>query len=385
MKNLAEQKKEFFKRAYGLFIHYGVYSIYGRGEWMFFHERRTNEDYFQVLPQYQPKKEYARQWVELAKRGGMKYAVLTTRHHEGVFIGDEILREFAEACRENGLGVGFYYSVADWSDPDYCAGPKHPESWERFVQKTHRQVKEIMADYGKVDYLFYDGCPPPETWRLQELHKEIRAMQPDMLISRCIDDTDLISCEQHSGGGVGLWESCYTLNNSWAFNQFDGEWKSPKKVAEMLSTNRHNGGNFLLNVGPRADGSVQQEAIDVIEKVGDWVKANEEALYDIEPHPFNYLDQEISTGNGENAYIRLTREYGPERRICGIGNKIKRISILSTGEELKFDQKEDVITVQIPKDQNGELWRFLKLELEGKPFGIGNPKRPDCNIKTTGE
>jgi len=317
----------------------------------------------------------------------MKYAVLTTRHHEGYFIGDELLREFVSACRKNGLGVGFYYSVADWSDPDYCAGPDSPETWERFVQKTHRHIREIMTGYGRIDYLFYDGCPPPETWRLKELHREIRAIQPEMLISRCSEDTDLKSCEGHANGDPdNLWESCYTLNKSWGYNKFDHEWKSPFQVASMLSDNRHNGGNLLLNVGPMADGSIQPEAVRIIETVGGWVRRNREALFNVEPHPFHYFDREITTSHGNTAYMRLIREYGPQRRICGIGNQVRKISFLDTGKELAFTQKKDIITLtDLPPAEADALPRMLKLELDGPPAGIRNPMLPDCTIKTTGE
>ena len=218
---------------------------------MFLERRNPKEYYRDALPGFRPEKGCARKWVELAVRGGMKYAVLTTRHHEGYFIGEKILHEFAGACREHGLGVGFYYSVADWSDPDYRGGPASRESWERFVSGTHRRIRELMTGYGKIDYLFYDGCPPPGTWRLRELHREIRALQPEMLVSRCGEDTDLKSCEGHANGDPnGIWESCYSLQSGgWGYCKDSPVDKTPCLVAEMLSNNRHNGGNLLLHIG----------------------------------------------------------------------------------------------------------------------------------------
>ena len=385
--SLEEKKKIFHDWAYGLFIHYGVYSVYGRGEWMMYFERRDPEEYFsKALPQFHPTYENGHYWAELAKRFAMRYAVLTTRHHEGYFIGDEVIRGFVDGCRENRLGVGLYYSVADWSDPDYCKGPKSPESWERFVQKTHRQIKQIMTDYGRIDYLFYDACPPAATWRVKELHQEIRAMQPGLLISRCGADNDLKSCERHNNGAPeGIWETCDSVNGSWSCNQFDHKWKSAKQLVELFSTNRHNGGNLLLSIGPKADGSVQPEAIRILDEAADWIRANEEALFEVEPHPFDYHDKEITTSRGNIAYLRPTRYYGPVLRVCGIGNKVKRISWLTTGEEVRFEQNHDCIELfNMPPEPEG-MPRMLKIELEGLPFGVPNPMKPDCNINIYGE
>lgn len=385
---IAEKKRIFSRWGYGLFIHYGLYSTYGLGEWMMFLERRDAGEYYrEAQPRFKPRKGCAKEWVELAVKGGMRYAVLTTRHHEGYFVGEELLHEFVDACRAHELGVGFYYSVADWSDTDYCAGPRIPESWERFIRKTHRQIREIMTGYGKIDYLFYDGCPPPETWRLKELHQEIRAIQPEMLISRCFEDVDLKSCEGHANGDPErLWESCYTMQPCWGYNKNEPVNKTSTQVAQMLSDNRHNGGNLLLNIGPMADGTVPPDQREIIETVGKWVKTNQEALFDVEPHPFQYYDREITTSNGDIAYMRLIRMYGPERRIGGIGNRIRRITFLDSGREIMFQQKDDVVTLYgMPEISRNDMPRFIRIELDGPPVGIRNPKNPDCYIKTTGE
>lgn len=387
---LEEKKKVFFKWGYGLFIHYGLYSVHGLGEWVMYKERRNVEEYYrEALPHFAPKKGCAREWVNHAKRCGMKYAVFTTNHHEGYFLGEELIREFTDACRENGLGVGLYYSVEDWSDPAFSLGPSG-KGWPAFVERTHRQIKHIMTQYGKIDYLFYDGCPPPATWGMHELHKEIRAIQPEMLISRCPEDNDLKSCEQHSNGSaINIWESCYTLNDNWGYHKFDDNWKSAEDVIKLLFVNRHNGGNLLLNAGPMADGTIQPEVVSIMEEVGEWLKANGEAVYDIVPHPFDYHDQEFSTGHDNNAYIMLTREFlGPKCKICGVGNKVKKISILGTGEEIAFEQAPEIITLTglVPQPK-GNLPRIIKLELDGAPSGIRNPFRldPGVKIKTTGE
>jgi len=146
---------------------------------------------------------------------------------------------------------------------------------------------------------------------------------------------------------------------------------------------RHNGGNLLLNVGPRPDGSIQPQAVEILRNVGAWLKLNGEAVYDIAPHPFNYKDQEISVGRGNTAYIMLTRDWnGVLRKICGIDNKIKSISLLATGEKIAFEQKADIIRLTgLPERKDDELPRILKLELDGAPVGIHNPMWPENNFR----
>lgn len=378
-----KSKSEFANLGYGMFIHYGLYSIYGRGEWVMSQERMTNEEYFSVVPQFRNDPAFAEQWVKLAAESGMRYAVLTTRHHDGYFIGKDLVRSFCDSCRKHGLKVGLYYSVGDWSDFDFRAGAAGP-NWERFVRKTHRQLNELMSDYGEVDYLFYDGCPDPASWRAKELHAELRRLQPGLLIScRCGLEEDVYSSEQHSGAHNGTWESCYTLNGSWGYNPHDLHWKTPEEVISLLMKIRHNGGNLLLNVGPRPDGSIQPEAIEILRKVAQWLRLNGEAVYDVEPHPFNYKDQEFSVGRGNTVYIMLTRDWdGVLRKICGIGNKVKSISLLATGENITFEQQADIIRLTgLPGRKNGGFPRILKLELEGSPFGIHNPMWPENDFR----
>jgi len=375
---LMNAKERFHDFAYGMFIHYGLYTLYARGEWVMSKERMTNEEYFNVIPQFKNHGALAEEWVGTAARMGMRYAVLTTRHHDGYFIGDELVRSFCDSCRKHGLGIGLYYSVGDWSDLDFRGGVNAP-NWSRFVEKTHRQLKALMTDYGPVDYLFYDGCPPPQSWKAAELHRELRHLQPGLLISsRCGLEEDVASSEQHSGAHAGLWESCYTLNDSWGYNRYDHHWKTPEKIIELLMTLRHNGGNLLLNVGPDPSGRIGEPEIDILDRVKSWLDRNGEAVYKVIPHPFNYKDQEISVANGNTAYIQLQADYrGPERMICGIGNRIREITLLSNGEKIGFVQDADKLILNgLPFKKEGDFPRVLKLELDGVPFGIHNPMWP---------
>ena len=376
---------------YGMFIHFGLYSIIGRGEWVMCNERIPFKEYSKLAHKFHPRENCTREWVELAKNNGMKYACLTTRHHDGfclfdtattdynsvkTYCGRDLVKEFVDECRQAGIGVGIYYSVGSWEDQGFIAGMDNKELWNSFVEKDHTQLRELMSNYGQVDYLFYDGCPPPKTWNATGINAEIRELQPEILISsRCGTKEDVFSSEKHLGAHPGkLWESCFTLNESWGYNRFDKEWKSPLQIVKMLTSAAHNGGNFLLNIGPKADGSVQPEAINIIEDVGKWLTVNGDAVYETEPSPFNYLDQEISTAKGNIVYITLQTDFGPEKVITGIGNKVNSILLLETNKYIDFIQDNDRIFLKgLSYTKLDEPLRVLKLELDGLPYGLSNP------------
>jgi alpha-L-fucosidase len=383
--------KQFQKWRYGLFIHYGLYSIPGRGEWVMCKERIPFEEYAKLADNFNPDKDCARHWIQTAKNNGMKYACLTARHHDGFCLfdtattdynsvktacGRDLVREYVDACNDAGLGVGIYYSVGSWESRGFIAGIEDEKLWADFVGEDHAQLRELMSNYGRVDYLFYDGCPPPASWKASEINAEIRRLQPDILISsRCGLEEDVASSENHLGAHPDkLWESCFTLNNSWGCNRFDNEWKSATQVVKMLTIAAHNGGNLLLNVGPEPDGRIQSEALDVLEAVGKWLTTNGEAVYGTQCSPFNYLDQEVSTSNGNFVYIALHGDYGPERIITGIGNKVCSITLLDNHKKIAYRQEHDRIFLDgLDYPDENVLPRVLKLELEELPTGIPNP------------
>lgn len=375
-----------------MFIHYGLYSLLGRGEWAMLNERIPPEEYKKLANNFNPKNLNIENWSVLARESGMRYMCLTARHHEGFALWDtgasdftsaktacgrDLVKEYVDACRKHNLRVGLYYSVADWNDPGFVAGPKKdPEGWKRFVEIAHTQLVELMSRYGKIDYLFYDGCPPPEAWGCAEINRQIRGLQPEILISdRCQMDEDVKSAEQRTFADPGkLWESCYTLNRSWGYNCGDRNWKSIPEILRLLATCAHNGGNFLLNVGPCADGSIQPEALERLQNVGLWLKKNGEAIYGTAPHPFDYADQKISTSNGNNAYIMLISYHGGNTTVSGIANNVKSAYVLSTGERINFAQKGNRVFLHgLPANAPDPYMTVVSLSLDKKPKGAANP------------
>jgi len=389
MKN---SNKNWFRQArYGMFIHYGLYSLLGRHEWAMCYERIPFNDYRKLADRFNPEKLNMNYFAKLAWDSGMRYMCLTTRHHEGFALWDtrvsdfnsvkthcgrDFVKEYVDACRKHGLHVGLYYSVADWGDEGFVAGPKkNPSGWRNFVSIAHQQLIELMTNYGKIEYLFYDGCPPPDTWGSREINSEIRRLQPGILISdRCGTEEDVKSAEQYTIGDPGkLWENCMTINQSWGYNYGDTNWKGPRDIIHTLMTCAHNGGNLLLNVGPRADGTIQKEAAAVLRKIGKWLKENGEAVYGTEPHPFSYADQKLSTSKENTVYIALHFYHGPETIIAGIGNKVKSVRLLSDGRNIAYRQEGNrVFCTGLPETPPDLFFSVLKMELDGKPKGVPN-------------
>lgn len=382
--------ERFRNNRFGMFIHYGLYSLLNRREWAMYYERIPVAEYRKLAEQFHPETLDVADWVKLAKETGAKYICLTTRHHEGFCLFDtaltdfnsvktaakrDFVREFVDACRAQDIRPALYYSVADWSDAGYTGGPeKSPVEWRRYVETALAQLRELMSNYGVIDYLFYDGCPDPADWGAKEINAELRKLQPDLLISdRCQLDEDVASSENHTGSHNKPWECCMSTNNSWGCNYGDIYWKRASDIVNTLATCMHNGGNFLLNMGPLADGSVQHKDRILFEEVGGWVERNKEAVFGTLPNPFNFCDQKLSCYCGTIAYTAYYFWHGPETVIAGVGNQVKRVRLLATGEQIVFRQSgARVMLVGLP-EMRPDILPVIAMELDGAPRGVENP------------
>jgi alpha-L-fucosidase len=348
-----------------------------------------------LADRFNPDKLDIADWVKAAKRTGMKYMCLTTRHHDGFSLFDtsvsdynsvktaarrDFVREFVSACRKEEIRPALYYSVADWSDRGYTEGPeKNPEGWKRFAEIAHAQLKELMTNYGPIDYLFYDGCPTPDSWGAAEINCELRRLQPELLISdRCQLDEDVASSENHLGAHDKPWECCMTTNGSWGCNFGDIHRKSSYELVKALATCMHNGGNFMLNLGPLADGSIPVEDRRLFEEIGCWVSRNGEAVYGTKANPFNYHDKKLSCYREKTVYTALHFYHGPENVIAGVGNKVNSVRLLADNRKIKFKQIDDrVMLTGLPKKWP-DILPVVALELDSVPQGIKNPY--DCGL-----
>ena len=296
----------FDEARFGMFIHWGIYAVPADGEWYMNRKKMPASEYNKFADSFkQPASFSPEEWVKLAVKAGMRYAVLTTRHHDGFclfdtkttdfnafkYTGRDYVREFADACRRHGIRVGFYYSIMNWQFDHSPKGVFNQKVWDAQVECTHAALKELMANYGKVDLLWYDGCGAPgacdgeamnRMWRTKELNAMVRRLQPGIIINdrSCMpeDYSTPEQCVTPPAPGR-RWESCMTLNGSWGYRATDANWKSPDTVWRLLLHCCRFGGNYLLNIGPRADGSVPEESVRILTEVGERVRACSDGIY----------------------------------------------------------------------------------------------------------
>ena len=402
-KSLVTSRTRWFNEArFGIFIHWGIYSIPARGEWVMHVERIPAREYARFAEEFNPDRFNADEWVSLAKEAGMKYMVLTTRHHDGYSLFDskvsdftsvktkakrDFVAEYVQACRRAGMRIGFYYSLLDWRWPAYFNGPlKDPEDWAKLVQYAHNQVKELCTQYSKIDILWYDGEWIPEIrhnrtlieqgkspeigrcWRSKELNTMVRKLQPHTIINnRSGLPEDFDTPEQHiSPSETGrLWESCMTINDNWGYSAGDHNWKTTRQLIHNLVRCASGGGNFLLNVGPKPNGTIPEPPVERLKEIGKWMKVNGEAIYGTGQAPFGGGMVGLTTAKDSIVYLHVLRWVGEEICIAGVKDKVNEAYILVTGKKVNVIQKgERLFLRNLPQKAPDDYDSVIVLKLE---------------------
>ena len=370
-----EQRMKWWHDAkFGMFIHWGLYSVIGQHEWAKEQEGIPIPQYEVLAKHFKPKPNAAREWARVAKAAGQRYMVMTTKHHEGFCNfdtkltdynavkqgpGRDLVREFVEAGRAEGLHVGFYYSLMDWHHPDGAKCKTDEAARRRFVDYTHGLIRELLTNYGKIDVLWYDVAWPLDAqgWESEKMNQMVFELQPEIIVNnRNKLEGDFSTPEQHIQASEAgrAWETCMTLNDSWGFNRYDDAWKSPKTIVDNLATVAKGGGNYLLNIGPEPDGSVPPASVEVLEKVGAWLQSNGDAFYGTDRGSFSTNPNANFTRHGNTLYIlqrfwpghtpaaEWVNFFQPEAVIAIGGLKAKALSakVLKTGQPIKFTQDE---------------------------------------------
>ncbi len=387
---------------FGMFIHWGLYSVIGQHEWAKEVEGIPIPQYELLAKHFHPKTNAARDWAKLAKAAGQKYMVMTTKHHEGFCHWDtkltdycapkqgpgrDLVREFVDAARAEGLRVGFYYSLMDWHHPDGATCKTDLAARKRFVEYTHGLIRELLTNYGKIDVLWYDVDWPltAAEWESERMNKMVFELQPEIIVNdRNGLEGDFGTPEQEIRAAKSgrAWESCMTLNDSWGFNRGDDGWKTPKVIVSNLAECARGGGNYLLNIGPKPDGSIPEESVTVLETVGKWLETNGKAIYDTERGEFSWNSNAQYTRRGNTLYIHQQYWPGhtpaaewvpffqPEAVIAIGGLKSKALSakILKTGQQIQFTQDEWTLRVTgLPVQAPDQPATVIEVECDAEP------------------
>lgn len=354
---------------FGMFIHFGIYSAIGRHEWSQSLECIPKEEYEQYANRFCPKLGAPREWAKMAKAAGMKYMVLTTRHHEGFSLWDskvnpfnsvnygphrDIVREFVDACREFGLRIGFYSSLMDWHHPDAWRCAFDNDARARFLDYIEALNTELLTNYGKIDILWYDVSRPLEGWAGWDSlarNQRMRALQPDIIINdRSQLPEDFGTPEEHIDTKDNRdWEACMTFNGlSWGYldsRQATPYSYTPQRIIQMLRDVSSKGGNLLLNIGPAADGSVPLDAVEPLTKVGKWLEENGEAVYGRKTRVpewgkvANGICACTASGDGKTYYVWNWIWPAGGQMALSCSTAPKKITMLNTGEEVHFEHR----------------------------------------------
>ena len=373
---------------FGMFIHWGLYSVLGRHEWVMENEGIPVKEYERLAKRFKPKPNAAREWAKLAKQAGQKYMVMTTKHHEGFCNfdtkltnycapkqgpGRDLVREYVEAARAEGMHVGFYYSLMDWHHPDGARCATDPEARKRFVEYTHGLIRELMTNYGKIDVLWYDVDWPLDAagWESERMNKMVFELQPDIIVNNrngLPGDFSTPEQEIKAEQSGRSWESCMTLNDSWGYQRADDDWKSPKRVIRNLVSCARDDGNYLLNIGPEADGSIPEESVRVLTEVGQWTSRNAETIHATDRCQVSRSNYAGFTRQGNTLYMHVHFWPGETVAIGGLMTKVKSARLFASGHELKFEQgRFRVRFTGLPEEAPDHPVTTIAIECDSEP------------------
>jgi len=373
---------------FGMFIHFGVYSTIARHEWVMENEAIPINEYVAHAVTFRPALNCPRAWARLAKQTGMRYMVMTTKHHEGFCNfdtkltnycaakqgpGRDVVREYVEAARAEGLRVGFYYSLMDWHHPDGAKCATDEAARRRFVDYTHGLIRELMTNYGKIDVLWYDVAWPLDAqgWESERMNAMVFDLQPEIIVNnRNKLPGDFSTPEQKIVAETNgrAWEACMTLNDSWGYQRADDDWKSSRTIIRNLIQCARDGGNYLLNIGPKPDGSIPEESVRILTEVGRWMDTNGDTIYKsdlCQPRRSNYAS---FTRTGNMLYMHVHFWPGQYVAISGLQTKVKSARLLKTGAEFKFTQDEfQTKIVGLPERAPDYPVTTIAIECESEP------------------
>ena len=396
---------------FGMFIHYGLYSVLGEGEWAMYNKPIDRDEYAKLAEQFTAERFDAGHLAALAKRAGMKYMVLTSRHHDGFCLfdshcsvgdftvmhtpaGRDLLREYVEACRREGMAAGIYYSPMDWRFEGFFFPKMYQKSALRMRQQCHEQVRELMSNYGKIDILWYDGgedhwlahgrdlhaeVPRPENWRERpiveefwgeyELDAMVRGLQPHIVINNRLGRRrlgDYTTPERIVGSfdKEHPWETCDTISESWGWMP-GTRLRSLEEVIHLLIDVVTGGGNLLLNVSPMGDGSLEESHERRLLEIGDWLGRYGEAIYGTKGGPIlNDKEYGGAVSRGNAVYLLIKNKNCTVVRLPLLGAGMKQVSALTGEEGVTAAEENGILTIKLPERNRASVATIVKVELD---------------------
>ncbi|MCX6285856.1 MAG: alpha-L-fucosidase [Bacteroidetes bacterium] len=416
---------------FGMFIHWGLYAVpagtwdgkTGYGEWIRTSAQIPLETYNKFQPQFNPAGFNADEWVKAARDAGMKYIVITSKHHDGFCMFDtkqtdfnimktpfqrDPMKELAAACQKYGIRFCFYYSIMDWHHPDYLPRreweknrPVGDADYEKYVAYMKAGLKELLTQYGNIGVLWFDGEWEP-TWNQAQgldLYNYVRSLQPSIIINNRVGagrlDMEGMTKQGMFGGDFGTpeqqipltglpgsyWETCMTMNDHWGYNNNDKNFKSSKEIIRMLADIASKGGNYLLNVGPTALGTFPRESIERLKEIGKWMEFNSESIYGTKASPFTSTPwgrcTMKTTKGGFRLYLHVFDWPGNNQLLVGgCLNKVNKAFILSDKKHLvlKTGRINDAITIDLPVNPPDTINTVVVIDLKGEPDFTNPPE-----------
>lgn len=376
----------FVQDRFGLFIHWGIYAVPARNEWVKSDEKITDEDYQKYFDHFNPDIYNPSVWAKAAKDAGMKYVVITTKHHDGFCLWDsqltdykatntpakrDLLREFVEAFRREGLKIGFYHSLIDWHHPEFPVDILHPQREDegfkekearrdvkKYAAYLHGQVRELLTQFGKIDILWFDFSynrvqdglkgKGKEDWQSEKLLKMIRELMPDIIVNNRLEiNQDVHTPEEfqprgwvHADGQPVVWEACQTLNGSWGYNRDNLDWKSSGMLIKMLIDGVSKGGNLLLNVGPTARGEFDPLSRQILSEIGEWMSRHSRSIYGATQSEFTAPPDCRFTQKGNRLYLHIFSWPLKAIHLDDMADKIEFAQLLNDGSEIKMEKPD---------------------------------------------
>jgi alpha-L-fucosidase len=403
------KSREWFEDArFGLFIHWGVYSTLGDGEWVMNNQEIPIKTYEKLPSFFNPIQFDAKEWVQMAKDAGMKYITITSKHHDGFAMfdsrisdynivkktpyGKDVLKMLAEECKKQGVKLFFYHSQLDWHHPDYFprgftggnwTGREDKGDFNKYLDYMDAQLSELLINYGEVAGIWFDGMwdKPKAEWRLKKTYGLIHQLQPAALVGSNHhlapfegEDFQMFEKDLPGSNTTGFApdqkvgdlpkETCETINNSWGFNLKDASNKSRKELIQYLVKAAGYGANFLLNVGPMPNGKIQPEHTERLKQMGDWLKIYGETIYGTKGGPLSARNWGVTTQKGNKVYVHILNWQDETFSLPKLARKIGSAKLFSDKSALKFQENDFGISLLIPKSKMDEVDTVVELELK---------------------